>query len=68
MELPYPICVEYKHRQQLPQWLKKAMKQAEADAEQDEIPVAILHEKGSWHDKDIVMVRFNQFEKMLGRL
>ncbi len=41
------LSIEVKSRKRLPAWIKDAMEQAEASAEQSQLPVAVLHEDGS---------------------
>lgn len=40
------FSVEVKHREQLPEWLFDAMRQAEASQRGGQVPVVILHQKG----------------------
>lgn len=51
------LAVECKHRATLPAWLLEAMAQAEACANPEQIPVAILHEHGRRHDVDLCVLR-----------
>ncbi|ARA92352.1 hypothetical protein AWN76_003645 [Rhodothermaceae bacterium RA] len=60
------LAIEVKHRRKLPGWIEDAMRQAEAAAREDQLPVAILHERGRRHDEDLVVLRLRDFEAWLG--
>jgi hypothetical protein len=55
--------MEVKHRQSLPAWLLDAMRQADASAEQ--LPVAVLHEHGNRHDRDLRVLRLADLATLL---
>ena len=59
------LALEVKHRKELPQWLKEAMAQAEAAARDDKLPVVVLHEAGSRHSEDLVVLRLADLEELL---
>jgi hypothetical protein len=61
------LSVEVKHRQHLPVWILDAMDQAVASARSDQLPVAILHEKGKRHSSDLVMVRLGDWMDWFGK-
>ncbi|QXD17021.1 hypothetical protein GQ464_008840 [Rhodocaloribacter litoris] len=60
------LAIEIKHRTRLPAWIEDALRQAEAAAREDQLPVAILHQKGRDHGKDLVVLRLADFEAWLG--
>jgi hypothetical protein len=59
------LAVEVKHRKELPAWLKEAMAQAEAAARDGKIGVVVLHEAGSRHEQDLVVLRLGDLEELL---
>jgi hypothetical protein len=61
-------CVEVKHRKTLPQWLLEAVDQAYASAQDDQLPVVVLHEAGMPHDRDLVVMRLRDFTAWHGEL
>ena len=76
IDTPYPLCVEIKTRgfdggsTNYPKWLVDVVEQAEMDAllnheETPEIPVAILHERGWPHARDLVVLKLKYFEHLL---
>ena len=62
------LSIECKHRQALPAWLKGALAQARAAARGSQLPVAVLHEAGSRHDGDLVVLRLSDFVSWFGSL
>ena len=61
------LSVEVKHRRALPQWLDEALDQAAAASDGGErLPVAILHEAGERHGRDVVLVRLADFREWFG--
>jgi len=60
------LSIECKHRQALPEWLKTAMQQARAAARDGQLPVAVLHEAGERHGRDIVCMSLADFEAWFG--
>lgn len=58
------LCVQCKHRQTLPGWLKKAMKQAIEAAKKEELPIAVIHQHLERHDDDLVIMRFRDFQRL----
>ncbi|GIV58379.1 MAG: hypothetical protein KatS3mg042_1292 [Rhodothermaceae bacterium] len=60
------LSIEIKHRARLPAWIEDAMLQAEAAAREDQLPVAVLHERGRRHDEDLVVLRLRDFEAWFG--
>ena len=61
-------CVEVKHRKALPQWLLEAVAQACASAQDDQLPVVVLHGSGMRHDSDLVVMRLRDFRAWYGEL
>ena len=60
------LAIEVKHRRKLPQWLTKALEQAERAARPDQLPVAIIHRHGERHSEDLVVLRLRAFEEWFG--
>ena len=61
------LSIEVKHRRALPQWLDEALDQAAAASGGGErLPVAILHEAGERHGRDVVLVRLADFRAWFG--
>lgn len=60
------LCVECKHRQELPQWLVEAVAQARRHATEGQLPVAILHQQGARHADDLVVLTFADFQEWFG--
>ena len=68
-DLRHPILsIEVKHRKKLPTLIKQFMGQAVAAAEDDKIPVVIMHEGGSEHVADLVVMRLYDLEDLIGRV
>lgn len=60
------LAAEVKHRRRLPQWLKDALAQAVAGANDEQLPVVVLHEAGGRHDDDLVLLRLRDFQEWFG--
>jgi hypothetical protein len=60
--------VEVKHRKALPRWLLEAVDQAYASAQDDQLPVVVLHAHGMNHDRDLVVMRLGDFTAWHGEL
>jgi len=65
--LPW-ACVEVKHRKTIPRWLLEAVDQAQASAQDDQLPVVVLHGSGMPHDRDLVVMRLGDFTAWHGEL
>jgi hypothetical protein len=61
-------CVEVKHREKLPEWLKAAMAQAVTNCRPGLLALVVLHECGQRHDNDLVMVRLADFIEWFGEV
>lgn len=61
------LAIECKHRNSLPSWLIDAMAQAEACANPEQIPVAILHAHGARHDADLCVLRLADLAALIDR-
>lgn len=53
--------IEIKHGAFLPAWLNEAMAQADASAQPGQVPIAVLHPKGTPYPDSLVMVRLRDF-------
>jgi hypothetical protein len=61
------LSIECKHRRALPVWIADALDQAAAASDGGErLPVAILHEDGQRHGRDVVMLRLADFQAWFG--
>ncbi|MEZ4865335.1 MAG: hypothetical protein R3C14_28760 [Caldilineaceae bacterium] len=60
------LSVEVKHRKALPTWLLDAISQARRHAGADQLAVVILHQHGSRHDDNLVVLRLADFETWFG--
>lgn len=60
------FSVECKLTSRPPKYLLDAIAESERHAEANQIPIAIIHPKGSLHDKDIVCVRLRDWIDLHG--
>jgi hypothetical protein len=60
------LSIEVKFRRRLPQWLAKAMEQAEKAATPGQLPLAVLHESGTPYGQSLVLLRLADFEEWFG--
>lgn len=60
------LSVEVKYRKQLPQWLKDALDQAIKSARENQLAIAVLHERYSKYDDAIVLIRLKDFRDWFG--
>jgi hypothetical protein len=60
------LSIEVKHRRRLPQWLIKAMEQAERSATPGQLPLAVVHKVGEWYGQSLVLLRLADFEEWFG--
>jgi hypothetical protein len=61
------LSIEVKSRKKLPAWLLDAMRQAEAAASPDQLPVAILHQDRSRYSDAVVVLRLSRLESLATR-
>ncbi|HCE18529.1 MAG TPA: hypothetical protein DEQ80_11780 [Anaerolinea thermolimosa] len=61
------LSVEVKHRRKLPEWLKDAITQAKAGAG-ERLAIVVLHQAGSRHADDLVLMRLADFEEWFGEV
>ena len=62
----YPLSVEVKHRESIPQWLIDAVDQSETEAYSNGyLPVVILHPKGWGYTDSIVLCRYGKLLKWI---
>jgi hypothetical protein len=62
------LAIECKDRATLPLWLLDALAQAEASAQPDQLPVAVLHRAGDRHDQALVVLRLTEFVDWFGNV
>ena len=60
------LCVEVKHRASVPAWLRGAVAQAKRNALALQLPIAIIHEHGSLHAEDLVVMTLADFRDFFG--
>jgi hypothetical protein len=60
------LSLEVKHRRRLPQWLSKALMQAEQSAAPGQLPLVVVHEAGTRYGQSLVLLRLNDFEEWFG--
>ena len=59
------LAVEVKSRRTLPAWIEGALVQAEASAQDPQLPIVVLHEDGRRYADSLVVLRLDDF---VGRL
>ena len=62
------LSIEVKHRRTVPEWLLDAMAQAVAAVRGEQLPVAILHQHGTPHCEDLIVIRLADFRAWFGEL
>lgn len=62
------LSIEVKHRDGLPEWILDAMRQAEASRRGDQIPVAILHQKGMAYEDSLTIIRLSSIIELLAQI
>jgi hypothetical protein len=50
-----------------PLWIQNALAQASRSASMTQLPIAILHKLGDRHGRDIVCMRFSDFQDWFGK-
>ena len=55
------LSIECKSRKKLPVWIEDALQQAEASAEDGQLPVVILHQDGRRYIDSLVVLRLKDF-------
>ena len=60
------LSIEVKHRRRLPQWLSRALMQAEQSAAPGQLAVCVLHEAGTRYGQSLVLLRLADFEEWFG--
>lgn len=68
-DIEHPLfSIEVKHRDQLPDWLFDAMRQAEASRKGEQIPMVVLHQKGMAYAESFTIFRLSDILELYGRL
>jgi hypothetical protein len=62
------LSIEVKHREKLPEWIFEAMEQAEMSKAGDQIPIAILHEKGQSIAESLTVMRTSTILELLNKI
>lgn len=60
------IVAECKARTKLPEWVVKALKQAQAAAGEFQLPIAVLHQKNQRSENDLVVMTMRDFKEWFG--
>ena len=58
------FSIEVKHREQFPDWLFDAMRQAEASKRDEQIPLVVLHQKGMPVPMSFAIVRLGDLVEL----
>jgi hypothetical protein len=61
------LSIEVKHRRHLPNWLLDAIDQAEKSVRGEQLPVAILHQKGQKFEDSLMVLRLADFLAWFGQ-
>jgi hypothetical protein len=59
------LSIEVKSRKSIPAWLEEALRQAEASAKDEQLPVAVLHQNGRRYRDALVVLRVSELAKFL---
>ena len=59
--------MEVESRRRLPAWIEDAVQQAEACAEDGQLPIAVLHQDGQPYPESLVVMRLEDFSNYLGK-
>ncbi len=51
------LSIEVKNRKRLPAWIENAMKQAEACAQEGQLPLVVLHQDGQRYQDALLIMR-----------
>jgi hypothetical protein len=60
------LVIEVKHREHLPEWILAALKQAQNFAQETQLPIAVLHEKGGRIKNSLVVMTLQDFHDWFG--
>ena len=60
------LSMEVKNRKRLPAWLEYAMKQAEASAQEGQLPLVILYQDGQRYQEALVVMRLKRLVQQQG--
>ncbi len=58
------LSIEVKSRRRLPAWIEDALRQAEASAEDGQLPVVVLHQDGKKYRDALIMCRLSRFANL----
>jgi len=59
------LSIEVKSRRRLPAWIEDALQQAEACAEDAQLPIAVLHQDHRPYPESLVVMRLEDFSDYL---
>jgi hypothetical protein len=62
------LSVEVKSREKLPAWIHNGMRQAEASANDNQLPVVVLHEDRAPYSEALVLLRLKDFVATTDRM
>lgn len=60
------LSIEVKHWRVFPCWIRDALAQAVASVRGNQLPVAILHQKGQRYDDALIVIRLSDFVAWFG--
>ena len=60
------LSCEVKHRATLPAWLTAALAQSRRHAQPEQLPIVVLHQHGTRHDDNLVVMRLADFQEWFG--
>ena len=66
--MPDIYIIEVKSRKMLPQWPRRALAQAQAAQRDGQLSMVVLHQTGTRHADDLVVVRLGDLEDWCSRL
>lgn len=62
------LAIEVKSRKSFPKWLEYAMAQAVKGANEDQLPMVVLHKINHRHDDDLIVVKLSEWQKWCGNI
>lgn len=59
------LSIEVKHRESLPAWLLDAMDQARASCRDEQLAIAVLHQRGMRYEQSLVVIDLSSLARLL---
>ena len=60
------LSIEVKNRKRLPAWVENAMRQAEACAQEGQLPLVVLHQDGQRYQEALLVMRLKHLVPQQG--